>query len=105
MAEGGSPNRRVLIVDDSEVTRAILVRTLRAAGFAVLEARDGAEGALRALTEQPAVVISDLEMPMLDGFPLLRLLKADPASAHIPVLILTSHAEAASRFWSCSRPR
>jgi two-component system cell cycle response regulator len=100
MAESGSLNRRVLIVDDSEVTRAILVRTLRAAGFAVLEARDGAEGALRALTEQPAVVISDLEMPTLDGFPLLRLLKADPASAHIPVLILTSHSEAASRYWS-----
>jgi two-component system cell cycle response regulator len=93
-------NRRVLVVDDSEVTRAILARTLRGAGFEVLEARDGAEGALSALREQPAVVITDLEMPTMDGFPLLRLLKADPASTHIPVLILTSHAEAASRFWS-----
>src|SRR5262245_62424639 len=36
----------------------------------------------------------------MDGFPLLRLLKADPASTHIPVLILTSHGEAASRYWS-----
>jgi two-component system, cell cycle response regulator len=91
---------RVLVVDDSEVTRAILARSLRGAGFDVLEARDGAEGALAALRELPAVVITDLEMPTMDGFPLLRLLKADPASAHIPVLILTSHAEAASRFWS-----
>jgi diguanylate cyclase (GGDEF)-like protein len=39
-------------------------------------------------------------MPTMDGFPLLRLLKADPLSSHIPVLILTSHGEAASRFWS-----
>jgi two-component system cell cycle response regulator len=39
-------------------------------------------------------------MPTMDGFPLLRLLKADPASTHIPVLILTSHGEAASRYWS-----
>jgi two-component system, cell cycle response regulator len=93
-------NRKVLVVDDSEVTRAILARTLRGAGFEVLEARDGAEGALAALREQPSVVVTDLEMPTMDGFPLLRLLKADPASAHIPVLILTSHAEAASRFWS-----
>ncbi|HYG65480.1 MAG TPA: diguanylate cyclase [Thermoanaerobaculia bacterium] len=93
------PPRRVLVVDDSEVTRAILSRTLRAAGFEVLEARDGVEGALTALREQPAVVLTDLEMPVLDGFPLLRLLKTDPVSAHIPVLILTSHAEAASRFW------
>ena len=93
-------NRRVLVVEDSEVTRAILVRTLRGAGFQVLEARDGAEGAMAALREQPAVVVTDLQMPTMDGFPLLRLLKADPASTHIPVLILTSHAEAASRYWS-----
>ena len=91
---------RVLVVDDSEITRAILARTLRGAGFEVIEARDGAEGALKALRERPAVVITDLEMPTMDGFPMLRLLKADPLSAHIPVLILTSHGEAASRFWS-----
>ena len=91
---------RILVVDDSEVTRAILARTLRGAGFEVLEARDGAEGALKALRERPSVVVTDLEMPTMDGFPLLRLLKADPLSAHIPVLILTSHGEAASRFWS-----
>ena len=91
---------RVLVVDDSEVTRAILARTLRGAGFEVMEACDGAEGALIALRERPSVVVTDLEMPTMDGFPLLRLLKADPLCAHIPVLILTSHAEAASRFWS-----
>jgi len=93
-------NRRVLVVDDSEVTRAILARTLRTSGYEVLEAGDGAEGAMTALREQPAVVVTDLEMPTMDGFPLLRLLKADPASSHIPVLILTSHSEAASRYWS-----
>jgi two-component system cell cycle response regulator len=90
---------RILVVDDSEVTRAILSRTLRGAGFEVMEARDGAEGALTALRERPDVVVTDLEMPTMDGFPLLRLLKGDPLCSHIPVLILTSHAEAASRFW------
>jgi two-component system cell cycle response regulator len=99
VGEGGAVNRRVLVVDDSEVTRAILSRTLRGAGYEVLEARDGAEGAMAALREQPAVVVTDLEMPTMDGFPLLRLLKADPASRHIPVLIVTSHGEAASRYW------
>ena len=92
--------RSVLVVDDSEVTRAILSRTLRAAGFEVMEARDGLEGAVLALRERPSVVVTDLEMPTMDGFPFLRLLKAEPTSAHIPVLILTSHGEAASRFWS-----
>jgi two-component system cell cycle response regulator len=95
-----APSARILVVDDSEVTRAILSRILRGAGFEVLEARDGAEGALTALRERPSVVVTDLEMPTMDGFPLLRLLKADPLSCHIPVLILTSHGEAASRFWS-----
>ena len=46
---------RILVVDDSEVTRAILARTLRGAGFEVLEARDGAEGALTALRERPSL--------------------------------------------------
>jgi two-component system, cell cycle response regulator len=92
--------RSVLVVDDSEVTRAILARTLRAAGFAVIEAKDGLEGAVLALRERPSVVVTDLEMPTMDGFPFLRLLKAEPSAAHIPVLILTSHGEAASRFWS-----
>lgn len=91
---------RVLVVEDSEVTRAILARVLRQAGFEVLEARDGVEAALIALREVPSVVVTDLEMPILDGFPLLRLLKSEPSTAHIPVLILTSHGEAASRFWS-----
>lgn len=92
--------RRVLIVDDSDVTRAVLARTLRGAGFAVLEARDGVEGAVLALRERPDVVVTDLDMPNLEGFPLLRLLKSDPATAHVPVLVLTGESGAASRFWS-----
>jgi two-component system cell cycle response regulator len=91
---------RVLLVDDSEITLAILGRTLRGAGFEVVAARDGAEAAVAVLRERPAVVITDLEMPTMHGFSLLRLLKADPASADIPVIVLSSHAPAASRFWS-----
>ncbi|HEX5758117.1 MAG TPA: diguanylate cyclase [Thermoanaerobaculia bacterium] len=92
--------RRVLIVDDSEVTRAVLARTLRGAGFAVLEAHDGVDGAVQALRELPDLVVTDIEMPHLEGFPLLRLLKSDPATAHIPVLVLTGETGIASRFWS-----
>ncbi len=90
---------RVLVVDDSGVTRALLARTLTQAGFEVLEAADGAEGAVLALRERPSVVVTDIEMPTMDGYQLLRLLKHDPASRGIPVLILTTHSEAASRFW------
>jgi two-component system cell cycle response regulator len=52
-----------------------------------------------ALREQPAAVVTDLEMPGMDGYQLVRLLKSDPASAHIPVVVVTSHGEAPSRYW------
>jgi len=90
---------RVLVADDSDVTRAVLRRYLCGAGFEVIEARDGAEAAVGAMREQPAVVITDLEMPVMDGYQLARLLKHDPGTAHIAVVILTSHHEATSRFW------
>jgi two-component system, cell cycle response regulator len=90
---------RVLVVDDSELARALLTRALSRAHFEVLEARDGAEGAVLALQECPDAVVTDLEMPVMDGYQLLHLLKSDPAGSQIPVLILTSHDEAASRYW------
>ena len=90
---------RVLVVDDSAITRALLIRTLERAGFTVIEAQDGIEGAVVALRERPDVVVTDLEMPTMDGTQLLRLLKSDPATAHAPVLIVTSHGEAPSRYW------
>lgn len=91
---------KVLVVDDSEVTLAILSRTLRGAGYEVLQSRDGADAVVQVLREQPAVVVTDLEMPTMHGYSLLRLLKADPASARIPVLVMSSQRQAASRFWS-----
>jgi two-component system cell cycle response regulator len=89
-----------LVVDDSPVTRSLLARTLEHSGFEVLQARDGIEGAVIALRECPLAVVTDLEMPNMDGLQLVRLLKSDPATAQLPVLILTGHARAASRYWS-----
>ncbi|HVN77146.1 MAG TPA: diguanylate cyclase [Thermoanaerobaculaceae bacterium] len=90
---------RVLVVDDSDTTRTLIARTLERAGFAVTVASDGAEGAAAALRELPAVVVTDLDMPVMDGHQLLRLLKSEPATAGTPVVVLTSHGEARSRFW------
>ncbi|MCS7181978.1 MAG: diguanylate cyclase [Thermoanaerobaculum sp.] len=90
---------RVLVVDDSELARALVVRALSQAGYEVLQAADGAEAAVMAFRTLPQVVLTDLEMPTMDGNQLLRLLKSDPSTASIPVIILTSHNEAPSRFW------
>ena len=89
----------VLVVDDSELSRAVIVRQLERHGLRVLQAGDGAEGAVVALRELPDVVVTDLEMPVMDGYQLARLLKNDPSTCHIALVILTSHSEAASRFW------
>ncbi|OYW03071.1 MAG: hypothetical protein B7Z61_11030 [Acidobacteria bacterium 37-71-11] len=97
--ERGCAVTRVLVVDDSDTTRTLLVRTLERAGFEVSSARDGAEGAAAALREPPAVVVTDLDMPVMDGHQLLRLLKSETATAMTPIVILTSHGEAPSRFW------
>lgn len=90
---------RVLVVDDSQLARALVVRALTQAGYEVWEAADGVEGAVIAFRTLPHVVLTDLEMPTMDGNQLLRLLKSDPSTASIPVIILTSHSEAPSRFW------
>jgi len=90
---------RVLLVEHSEVGRAMHARALRGAGFEVEEARDF-ETAMAALERRPQVVVAAVAVPTMEGFPLLRLLKADPAQARIPVLILSGEGEAASRFWS-----
>jgi two-component system cell cycle response regulator len=90
---------RVLVVDDSDTARTLLARTLERAGFVVITACNGAEGAAVALRERPSVVVTDLDMPVMDGQQLLRLLKSEAATASTPVVILTSHGEAPSRFW------
>ncbi len=91
--------KTVLVVDDSELSRAVIVRILRERGFSVLTANEGAEGAVLALRELPDVIVTDLEMPVMDGYQLARLLKSDPSTRTLPLLILTSHTDAPSRFW------
>jgi two-component system cell cycle response regulator len=92
-------SRRILVVDDSALSRSLIQRMLQRQGFAVLTAGDGAEGAVMAFREHPDAVVTDLEMPVMNGYQLARLLKSDPATADIPLLILTSHGEASSRVW------
>jgi len=75
----------VLLVDDDEAKRYTLGRTLRRAGFTVVEATTG-EDALRRTAESPDLVILDVKLPDLSGFEVCRRIKADPATASIPVL-------------------
>ncbi len=83
---------RVLVVEDSFTVRELQRSILEAAGYQVVTARDGSE-ALRVVGRDPmiALVITDLEMPELDGLELTRAIRADPARSSLPVVIVTSH--------------
>ncbi len=92
IAEPPAEAPRILVVEDSFTVRELQRSILEAAGYQVVTARDGAE-ALRTVGRDPmiALVITDLEMPELDGLELTRAIRADPAHSSLPVVIVTSH--------------
>jgi C4-dicarboxylate-specific signal transduction histidine kinase len=80
----------VLIAEDSIIQAAMLKRTLSAAGYRVLVAKDGAEALREAEGESPSILITDVVMPEMDGFELCRSLRAQPETAELPILLLTT---------------
>jgi DNA-binding response OmpR family regulator len=79
---------RILVVDDSESTRQIVQQALGAQGFDVLQAKDGDEGIKKAQELLPDLIITDFEMPRLDGLQLFQYLKADAKTSSIPVMMM-----------------
>jgi CheY-like chemotaxis protein len=82
--------QRVLIVDDTADLREVWRLWLTGWGFAVEEARNGAEAVQKARTRPPDLILMDLAMPVLDGREAIRLLASDRATAHVPVLAMTA---------------
>lgn len=84
--------RIILLVEDNEVNRDMLVRRLQRAGHKVATAGDG-EAALTAMREQhPAVVLMDMNLPVKDGWTACREARQEPSIAGIPIIALTAHA-------------
>jgi len=82
--------RRVLIVDDSVTMRDMLTFTLKAAGFSIIEADDGVN-ALKALEGNAVdLIITDINMPRLDGIELTRQVRQSEKLAFVPILCLTT---------------
>ena len=82
----------ILTVDDSASVRQMVKFTLEEAGYTVLQAMDGKD-ALTKLTQPVNLVITDLNMPNLDGIGLIRSLRAMPACKGIPILMLTTESQ------------
>ena len=88
------PQRTVLVIDDDPVILRLLEVNFEMEGFIVRMAGDGLEGLDAARTERPDIIVSDVMMPRMTGLELLAGLKADEATASIPVILLSAKAQA-----------
>lgn len=91
--ERGSKHK-VLVVDDSKSIATIIEVALQKEGYEVVVGYDGLEGLKLALHHKPDLVICDAVMPRMDGYGFLRAMKANPETAQIPIILLTSKASA-----------
>lgn len=80
----------ILVVDDRPLNREFLVTLLGYGGYRTLEAGDGAEALEAIRTERPGLVITDIQMPTMDGYDMVRHLRADPQLAGIPIIFYTA---------------
>jgi two-component system cell cycle response regulator DivK len=83
---------RILIVEDSPTNMLLAVDVLESAGHTALQAPRAEAGIVLARSEQPDLILMDIQLPDMDGMTATRLLKADPQTAAIPVIALTASA-------------
>jgi DNA-binding response OmpR family regulator len=82
---------RILVADDSSTVRFMIAARLRTDGYEVIEASDGAEALDLALSTDPDLLVLDKVMPRLDGFEVVRAIRADPRLRAVPIVMLTEH--------------
>ncbi|WP_323004364.1 response regulator [Denitromonas sp.] len=89
--------KNVLAVDDSASIRQMVNFTLRSAGYTVVDAVDGRDGLARAREQQFDLVLTDQNMPHMDGLALIRALRELPAYRQVPILMLTTESSEAMK--------
>jgi CheY-like chemotaxis protein len=82
----------IMVVEDNELSRDALARRLERRGYRVVLAVDGERAIELGRLERPDVVLMDLGLPHIDGWEATRRLKADAATTHIPIIVLSAHA-------------
>ncbi len=87
----------ILTVDDSPSVRQVIKIVLGGAGYSVIEAGDGVEGLAKAKSQPVSLVITDLNMPMMNGLDLIRALRKVPAIVGVPIVFLTTESNEAAK--------
>lgn len=88
---------KLLLVEDNEDNRDMLSRRLVRRGYEVVIAVDGQQGVDMAASEAPDLILMDMSLPVMQGGDATRLIRANPATGHIPVIALTAHAMSGDR--------
>ncbi|MEQ1789257.1 MAG: response regulator [Rickettsiales bacterium] len=89
--------KKILAVDDSKSMREMVSFTLKSAGYEVVEAEDGKAALAAIIGIKMDAVITDLNMPNMNGFELIRSLRADPVYKFTPILMLTTEGDATKK--------
>jgi CheY-like chemotaxis protein len=92
-----SAAKPILLVEDNELNRDMLIRRLNRAGLEVISAGDGQEALDLMVSEHPAVVLMDMNLPVMDGWTACRRAREDERIRDIPIIALTAHAMEADR--------
>ncbi len=82
----------ILYIEDNEDNIFVFMRRLSKKGYDVIIARDGEMGISMARSERPSLILMDLDLPVVDGWEAIRLLKASPETSHIPVIAVSAYA-------------
>lgn len=88
---------KILLVEDNELNRDMLSRRLLRKGFEVVMAVDGQQGIDMAASEQPALILMDVSLPLVNGWDATRAIRANPLTAAIPIIALTANAMESDR--------
>ena len=88
---------KILIVDDDPTTRKLLGLFLRAKGYEVAYAENGIDGLEKLGMENPNMIISDLNMPYMDGIEFVKSVRSDPTRAELPILMVTTEGDPEER--------
>ncbi|MEO8999072.1 MAG: response regulator [Rhodanobacter sp.] len=90
---------RMLVVDDSPTICAVLGKMLGHEGYVVSKAMDGESAIQQARDEQPALIFLDIVLPGMNGFAVLRALRHDPQTRHIPIVMISGNQQATEQFY------
>jgi CheY-like chemotaxis protein len=87
----------ILLIEDNEASRDALSRRLERRGYNVVTASDGEQGVSMAKSENPDILLMDMNMPVLDGWQAARMIKSNDKTQHLPIIGLTAHAMSGDR--------